>query len=68
MEKTTYTSFKEIELELRKLKLQRQIAIEEIKLLKPEFEEDLRPYQWVAVILEFIKRYGIYYFVRKLFK
>ncbi len=65
---TTYTSFKEIEQDLRKLNLQRQIAVEEMKLLKTEFKEDLQPYQWLSTALSAIKKYGIFYLVRRLFR
>ncbi|PKV50223.1 hypothetical protein ATE84_2275 [Aquimarina sp. MAR_2010_214] len=64
----TYTSFKEIEQDLRKLNLQRQINLEEIKLLKSEFKEDLQPYQWVSTLLSAVKKYGIFYLIKRLFK
>ncbi len=67
MEKT-YTSFKEIEQDLRKLNLQRQICLEEMKLLKSEFKEDLQPYQWVSTIFSAVKKYGIFYLIKRLFK
>ncbi|MBQ4820541.1 DUF6327 family protein [Aquimarina sp. MMG016] len=67
MEKT-YTTFKEIEQDLRKLNLQRKISMEEIKLLKYELKEDLQPYQWVSTALSAIKKYGIFYLIRRLFK
>ncbi|GAA4271989.1 DUF6327 family protein [Aquimarina gracilis] len=67
MEKT-YTSFKEIEQDLRKLNLQRKIALEEMKLLKFELKEDLQPYQWVSTLLSAIKKYGIFYMIRRIFR
>ncbi len=63
-----YTSFKEIEQDLRKLHLQRQIYLEEMKLLKSEFKEDLQPYQWVSTLLSAVKKYGILYLIRRLFR
>ncbi|WP_062055397.1 DUF6327 family protein [Aquimarina longa] len=64
----TYTSFKEIEKDLHKLSLQRQICLEEMKLLKSEFKKELQPYQWVSITLSAIKKYGIFYMIKKLFK
>ncbi|WP_344923868.1 DUF6327 family protein [Aquimarina addita] len=63
-----YTSFKEIEEELKMLKLQRQISIEEMKLLKSEFKEDIQPYQWVATIASAVKKYGIFYLIKRILK
>ena len=64
----TYTSFKEIEQDLKTLSLQRKICVEELKLLKPELKEDLKPYQWVSTLLSAVKKYGIFYFIRRIFK
>ncbi|AXT54140.1 hypothetical protein D1818_20400 [Aquimarina sp. BL5] len=66
--KKTYTSFKEIEQDLRKLSLQRQISLEEMKLLKSEFKDDLQPYQWVSTVLSAVKKYSIFYLIKKFFK
>ncbi|KZS38868.1 hypothetical protein AWE51_14910 [Aquimarina aggregata] len=66
--KKTYTSFKEIEQDLRKLNLQRQIHLEEVKLIKSEFKEELQPYQWVSTIFSAVKKYGTFYLIKKLFK
>ncbi len=67
MEKT-YTSFQEIEKDLRTLNLKRKISLEEMKLLKYELKEDLRPYNWIGTVLHSIKKYGMLYLVRKIFK
>lgn len=63
-----YTSFKQIDKDLHLLKLQRQISIEEMKLLKSEFKEDLQPYQWVATISSTIKKHGVFYLIKQFFK
>ncbi|SHJ11445.1 DUF6327 family protein [Aquimarina spongiae] len=67
MEKT-YNSFKEIEQDLRKLNLQRKISFEQMKLVKHELKEDLQPYNWVITVLNSVKKYGILYIIRKIFK
>ncbi|GGX33532.1 DUF6327 family protein [Aquimarina muelleri] len=66
--KKVYRSFKEIEQDLRTFNLQRQIAMEEMKLLKIELKEDLQPYQWLSTALSTIKKYGVLYLIRRLFK
>ncbi|TPN84441.1 DUF6327 family protein [Aquimarina algicola] len=66
--KKTYSSFKEIERDLQALNLQRKISFEEIKVLKYELKEDLQPYQWLSTIMNLIKKYGVLYLLKRLFK
>ncbi|WP_378175474.1 DUF6327 family protein [Aquimarina sp. SS2-1] len=64
----TYHSFEEIERDLKTYSLQRQISLEELKLLKSELKEDLQPNQWVLTLFSAVKKYGIYYLIKRLFK
>ncbi len=64
----TYQSFEEIEYNLSRLKLERKIALEEMKLLKVELVEDLSPPIWVSTIANVAGKYGLFYLVRRLFK
>lgn len=64
----SYTTIEEINLDLKRLKLEREIAWEEMKGIKYEVEEDLRPYNWMGTVLSVGKKYGILYLVRKLFR
>lgn len=64
----SYATIEDINTDLKRLKLERQIAWEEMKGIKHEVEEDLRPYNWVNTALSAGKKYGILYLVRKLFK
>ncbi|GAA0715417.1 DUF6327 family protein [Aquimarina litoralis] len=63
-----YTSFSEIQKDLKVLNLQRQICIEEMKVTKDQLKQDLLPNQWVSTILSAVKKYGILYLIRKIFK
>ncbi|MAQ76736.1 MAG: hypothetical protein CL613_10455 [Aquimarina sp.] len=63
-----YTSFAEIKYDLKKLQLERQIAIEELKLLKSETKEDLKPYNWIPSIWSIVKKFGMMYLLKKVFK
>ena len=44
-----YSSFKDIENNLKRLRLERDIAWEELKLMKNEYKEDLKPLQIILL-------------------
>ncbi len=60
-----YKNFEQIDYDLTRLNLERQIALEEIKGLKQEVKEDLSPYSWITTVLSAVKKYGILYLIRK---
>ncbi|PQJ80613.1 DUF6327 family protein [Polaribacter porphyrae] len=64
----TYTSFIEIEKDLRKLELERDIAKEELKIVKHNFEDFLKPVNWVTTILKAISKYGVLLMIKRIFK
>jgi hypothetical protein len=64
----TYKNFDEIDLDLKRLNLERQIAWEELKGMKREVEQDLSPYLWISTVLSVLKKYGFIYFVRKVLR
>ncbi|RKN78710.1 hypothetical protein [Ulvibacterium marinum] len=63
-----YQSFEDIKYNLKRLSLERQIALEQMKGLKHEVEEDLGPYQWLQTAVGAIKKFGALYFIKKLVK
>ncbi|NNE31981.1 MAG: hypothetical protein HKN40_06380 [Winogradskyella sp.] len=64
-----YTSFEEIDNDLKLVKLERDIAWEELKLLKNEYKEDLQPLNWVSTALKLTGKYGFIALLRQwLFK
>lgn len=63
-----YNSFSEIEIELKKLNLERKIALEEIKYSGNKIQENLTPYSWVSPILNALKKYGVYFLVKRFFR
>lgn len=63
-----YKSFDEIDYELNKLKLERQIAWEEIKGVKYEFQEDMKPLNWVSTAVKLAGRYGIFVLLKKIIR
>jgi len=64
----TFKSFDEIDYELTKLNLERQIAWEEIKGLKNDFKEDMKPLNWVGTGLKYAGKYGVLVLLRKLIR
>lgn len=65
----TYTSFKDIDNDLKRYKLERDIAWEELKLIKTEYKEDLQPLNWVSTALQLTGKYSFIAVIRKwLFK
>tara|TARA_R110002012_G_scaffold319389_2_gene539726 strand:+ start:114044 stop:114244 length:201 start_codon:yes stop_codon:yes gene_type:complete len=63
-----YQSFTEIESDLKRLDLERKIALEEMKLLKTEFKEDLKPSNWISTLLNVAGKYGFYMLMKKFLK
>lgn len=64
----SYQSFKEIEEDLKRLHLERQIALEELKLSKHDLQDSISPYQWLSTALNAAKKYGIVYLIRRILK
>jgi hypothetical protein len=64
----TYTSFVEIEKDLRKLELERAIAKEELKIVKHNFEDFLKPVNWLTTVFRTISKYGVLLMIKKIFK
>lgn len=63
-----YESFDDIEKDLKRLSLERNIALEEMKLLKSEFKDDLKPINWVSSIFSILGKYGLYAVVKRIFR
>tara|TARA_R110002126_G_scaffold80406_7_gene199070 strand:- start:2181 stop:2375 length:195 start_codon:yes stop_codon:yes gene_type:complete len=63
-----YKNFDEVEYNLKRLKLEREIALEELKGLKHEVKEDLSPYNWMSTAFSAAKKFGMLYLMRKIVK
>jgi len=63
-----YKSFKDIRVDLRRLQLERQIAVEELKLVKSDFEDSLKPINLFGSFLKFASKYGLLIALKKIFK
>lgn len=63
-----YNSFSEIEKDLKKLQLEKEIAIEELKIVKHDFEAYTKPIVLVNKTLKYLSKYGVLLMIKKLFK
>jgi hypothetical protein len=63
-----YQSFEEINRDLKQLSLEQQIAMEELKIVKVDVENALRPLSIVSSVFTFVSKYGILLLIKKFFK
>ncbi len=63
-----YKNMESIERELEILDLERKIAYEEIKGLKNEYKEDLKPLSWMQSGLKIVGKLGGMMLVKKIIK
>ncbi len=64
----TYNSFEDIDQDLKRIRLERDIAWEELKIHKQEFKDDIQPPQWVHAILKIVGKYGSLMLFKKFLK
>lgn len=64
----TYSSIKDINQDLKRLNLERQIAWEELKGLKHNVKDDFSSYNWMNTAISAVKKYGILYLIRKILR
>jgi hypothetical protein len=64
----TYKSFEEISRDLKLLSLERQIALEELKMVKNDFEESLKPLSMVKNIFTAFGKFGVLMLIKRVFK
>lgn len=63
-----YESFEQIEADLKRLSLEKQIGLEELKLVKSDFEDSLKPLNILTGITKFASKYGALMLLKKIFK
>lgn len=64
----SYSSFNEIEKSLKKLRLEKEIAKEELKIVGYQFDAFLKPVYWLHTALKFARKYGVFLIIKKVFK
>jgi hypothetical protein len=65
---SAYESFEQIETDLKRLSLEKQIGLEELKLVKSDFQDSLKPLNILAGIAKFASKYGALVLLKKIFK
>ncbi|OIQ23016.1 hypothetical protein [Lacinutrix sp. MedPE-SW] len=63
-----YNSFKDIELDLKRLSLERQIAKEELKAVRGELKQSVQPTQWMQTGIKLAGKFGSMVLLKKLFR
>lgn len=66
--KKFYKNQEEIVVELQKLKLKRDISIEELKIVKQQFKEDISISSWLQTAFRTLGRFGAYNLAKKIIK
>lgn len=64
----TYKTLDDIDYDLKRLTLERNIALEEVKGAKGQFVESLQPAQWMLTGIKILGKVGVMMFVKKLFR
>jgi hypothetical protein len=63
-----YESFEEIDQDLKKLNLERQIVIEELKLTQNQMKENLAPINWLDSIISLLVKYGASFLLNRVLR
>lgn len=63
-----YTKAEEIDKDLKRLSLERQIAYEELKAVKGEFKESLQPTQWIQTGFKIVSKFGVMMVLKKIIR
>ena len=63
-----YNTFSEIEYDLKRLSLERQIAVEELKGVKGEILDDLKPSIWIQTAIKYGTKFGSIMLLKKIFR
>ncbi|QCE42118.1 hypothetical protein [Psychroserpens sp. NJDZ02] len=65
---TQFKTEADIERELRKLSLEKQIAWEELKGIKGDFKEAIQPPQWLQTGYRMFSKFGMMMLLKKIIK
>lgn len=63
-----YSNHEEIDYNLERLSLERQIALEKLKIIKDDYVDIFKPLGWMKSGFKFAGKYGIFILLKKLFK
>ncbi len=63
-----YQSFEDIEQDLKRLSIERKIALEQMKLSKNKFTNNLKQKNWLSLVIDVAGKYGFYVLLKRFFK
>ena len=63
-----YKTITDINKDLRRLYLERQIALEELKVIEDDFKESFKTYHWIESGLKLFSKYGFLLLIKKIFR
>lgn len=63
-----YQSFEAVEADLKRLRLERRIALEEINLSKNKFKEQFKQKTWLNLMVDAAEKYGFYVLLKRFLK
>jgi len=63
-----YRTQEDIKKDLRKLQLEKQIAWEELKVVKSDFTEALQPYSWLQTGFKIASKFGVMMLIKKIIR
>ncbi|CAM1333849.1 hypothetical protein [Tenacibaculum aestuariivivum] len=68
MMRKVYNNNKEVAHDLKYLKIKRDISIEELKLIKKQFKDDISISKWMQSFVKIIGKLGVYNIAKKFVK
>lgn len=63
-----YRTQEDIKRDLRRLQLEKQIAWEELKVVKSDFKETLKPYTWLQTGFKMASKVGVMMLIKKIIR
>ncbi|HIC31703.1 MAG: hypothetical protein JXK08_00035 [Flavobacteriaceae bacterium] len=63
-----YRTQEDIKKDLRRLQLEKQIAWEELKIVKSDFKETLQPYTWLQTGFKMASKVGVMMLIKKIIR
>ncbi|WP_304141245.1 hypothetical protein [Mesoflavibacter zeaxanthinifaciens] len=63
-----YRTQEDIKKDLRRLQLEKQIAWEELKVVKSDFKETLQPYTWLQTGFKMASKVGVMMLIKKIIR
>lgn len=63
-----YRTQEDIKRDLRRLQLEKQIAWEELKVVKSDFKETLQPYTWLQTGFKMASKVGAMMLIKKIIR